>query len=38
LVVGCHSIGADISLERYDFVQSLISQYGGRPRAGTFFR
>lgn len=29
LVIGCHSVGPDISVERYDFVQQLIQRHGG---------
>jgi uroporphyrinogen decarboxylase len=36
LVIGAHSIGGDIPLERYEFVHSLLVEYGGRPRPGTF--
>ena len=36
LVIGAHSIGEDISLERYEFIHSLLVEYGGRPRPGTF--
>ena len=34
VVLGCHSIGADISLERYEYLHSLLAEYGGRPRPG----
>ena len=36
LVIGAHSIGEDISLERYEFVHSLLAEYAGRPSPGTF--
>ena len=36
LVVGAHSIGEDVSLERYEFVHSLLVEYAGRPGPGTF--
>ena len=38
LVIGTHSVGADISLERCDFVHTLLTEYGGRPRPGTFLQ
>lgn len=37
LVIGCHSIGGDISLERYEFLHSLLAECGGRPRSGSFY-
>ena len=36
VVIGSHSIGADISLERYEFLHYLLMEYGRRPRPGTF--
>jgi hypothetical protein len=35
VVIGSHSIGADISLERYQFLHDLLVEYGRRPRPGT---
>ena len=36
LVIGSHSIGPDISLERYEFIVGSWYEHGGRPAPGHY--
>jgi uroporphyrinogen-III decarboxylase len=36
LIIGSHSIGADITLERYEFVMQLLHEHARRPAPGQY--